>query len=163
MSADLLKKIDRQDGQLMASLREISGKRVSMKFRRRTRKFWPWLLLSFLLGCNLPFLPGQQLTVAAARQVLDRWNPQYCKVVELYGFYQTEAADMRQAFVLIANPKEPAAKPAIFVAQFQRLTRPDGSQGWFLTSLVSHSGSLTHRRHGWDNLLVPVQPRNSSE
>ena len=64
--------------------------------------------------------------------------------------------DQRQAFVLIANPKDPAAKPVIFIAQFQRLIRPDGSQEWFLTSLVSHSAGLT-RRQGWDNLLVQVQ------
>ena len=116
------------------------------------------LVLSLLLGCNLPFFPAPPLTSAAARQTLNRWNPQYCKVVEFYGFYQSEAADSREAYVLIANPKEPAAKTAVFVAQFQRLTRPDGSQEWFLTSLVSHSGGLT-RRQGWDNLLIPVKSK----
>lgn len=114
------------------------------------------LLFGLFLGCNLPFLPAPPLAVGAARQTLDRWNPQYCKVVEFYGFYQPEAADSRQAYVLIANPKDPAAKPAVFVAHFQLLTRPDGSQEWFLTSLMSHSGGLT-RRQGWDNLLIPVK------
>ncbi len=131
--------------------------------RQRRRVFYSLLLCAFL-GCNLPFLPTPPLTSLAARQTLDRWNPQYCKVVDFYGFYQPEATDQRQAFVLIANPKDPAAKPVIFVAQFQRLNRPDGSQEWFLTSLVSHSGGLT-RRQGWDNLLIPVQSqaRNAAE
>jgi hypothetical protein len=130
----------------------------------QARRIFSGLLLCALLGCNLPFLPTLPLTSAAARQTLDRWNPQYCKVVDFYGFYQPEATDQRQAFVLIANPKDPAAKPVIFIAQFQRLNRPDGSQEWFLTSLVSHSAGLT-RRQGWDNLLVPVQSqaRNASE
>jgi hypothetical protein len=124
----------------------------------KTQKFLCCLLFSLLLGCNLPFLPAPQLTIAAARQTLDRWNPQYCKVVEFYGFYQSEAVNTRQAYVLIANPKDPAAKPVIFEAHFQLLTRPDGSQEWFLTSLMSHSGGLT-RRQGWDNLLIPVRSK----
>lgn len=119
---------------------------------------------SVLLGCNLPFLPAPPLTIAAARQTLDRWNPQYCKVVEFYGFYQSGAPDTKEGYVLLASPKEHAAKPVIFVAQFKLLTRPDGSQEWFLTSLVSHSGGLT-RRQGWDNLLIPVRekPLNVAE
>ena len=124
----------------------------------KAKKFLCCLFFSLLLGCNLPFLPATPLSMAAARQTLERWNPQYCKVVEFYGFYQSEAANSRQAFVLLANPRDPAAKPAVFVAQFQRLTRPDGSQEWFLTSLVSHSGGLT-RRQGWDNLLIPVKSK----
>jgi hypothetical protein len=129
---------------------------LSILAGRQSRKLFYGLLLCAFLGCNLPFLPTLPLTSAAARQTLDRWNPHYCKVVDFYGFYQPEAADQRQAFVLIANPKDPAAKPVIFIAQFQRLNRPDGSQEWFLTSLVSHSAGLT-RRQGWDNLLVQVQ------
>jgi hypothetical protein len=115
-----------------------------------------YLGFCLLLGCNLPFLPAPPLTIAAARQTLDRWNPQYCKVVEFYGFYQAGAADAREGYVLLANPREHTAKPVIFVAQFKLLTRPDGSQEWFLTSLVSHSGGLS-RRQGWDNLLIPVR------
>jgi hypothetical protein len=135
-----------------------------MDCRGRAQKLLVYLCFSVLLGCNLPFLPAPPLTIAAARQTLDRWNPQYCKVVEFYGFYQPGAADTKEGYVLLANPKEPAAKPAIFVAQFKLLTRPDGSQEWFLTSLVSHSGGLT-RRQGWDNLLIPVKekPLNVTE
>lgn len=124
----------------------------------KVQKFLCCLFCSLLLGCNLPFFPPPPLDSAAARQVLDRWNPQYCKVMEFYGFYQPEAADTRQAYVLIANPKDHAAKPVIFVAQFQLLTRPDGSREWFLTSLMSHSGGLT-RRQGWDNLLIPAKSK----
>jgi len=127
-----------------------------MEYRGRVQKLLFYLCFSLLLGCNLPFLPVPPLTIAAARQTLDRWNPQYCKVVEFYGFYQPVAADTREGYVLLANPKEHNAKPVNFVAQFKLLTRPDGSQEWFLTSLVNHSGGLT-RRQGWDNLLVPVR------
>jgi hypothetical protein len=137
--------------------------REAMDCRGRAHKLLLCLGFSLLLGCNLPLLPAPPLTIAAARQALDRWNPQYCKVVEFYGFYQG-AADAKEGYVLLANPKEPAAKPVIFVARFQLLTRADGSQEWFLTSLVSHSGGLT-RRQGWDNLLIPVKekPLNVTE
>ncbi len=74
---------------------------LSMLAGRQSRKFFYSLLLCAFLGCNLPFLPTLPLTSAAARQTLDRWNPVYCKVVEFYGFYQPEATDHRQAFVLI--------------------------------------------------------------
>jgi hypothetical protein len=127
-----------------------------MGCRGKAQKLLFCLGFSLLLGCNLPFLPAPPLTVAAARQTLDRWNPQYCKVIEFYGFYQSGAADTKEGYVLLANPKEPAAKPVIFVAQFKLLTRPDGSQEWFLASLMSHSGGLS-RRQGWDNLLIPVK------
>jgi hypothetical protein len=129
-----------------------------MDCRRRAKKLLFCLCLSVLMGCNLPFLPAPPLTIAAARQTLDRWNPQYCKVVEFYGFYQPGAPDTKEGYVLLANPKEHNAKAVIFVAQFKLLTRPDGSQEWFLTSLVSHSGGLT-RRQGWDNLLIPVKEK----
>jgi hypothetical protein len=125
---------------------------------RKARWFVGCLFFSLLLGCSLPFAPTPPLSADAARQTLDRWNPQYCKVAEFYGFHQSEASNTRQAYVLIANPKDPAAKPVIFVAQFQLLTRPNGSQEWFLTSLVSHAGGLS-RRQGWDNLLIPVRPQ----
>jgi hypothetical protein len=60
------------------------------------------------------------------------------------------------AFVLLTNPKDPAAKPVLSVARFQLLTRTDGNQEWFLTSLLSHSEGLSPRQ-GWDNLLIPVK------
>jgi hypothetical protein len=126
-----------------------------MEYRGIVRSLLFCLCFSLLLGCNLPFLPAPVLTIAAARQTLDRWNPQYCKVVEFYGFYQPAAPDIKEGYVLLANPKEHNAKPVIFVAQFKLLTRPDGSQEWFLTSLMNHSSGLT-RRQGWDNLLIPV-------
>jgi hypothetical protein len=138
--------------------------RVAMHCRGRAQKVWLCLCFSLILSCNLPFLPAPPLTIAAARQALDRWNPQYCKVVEFYGFYQAGAGDTKEGYVLLANPKEHTAKPVIFVAQFKLLTLPDDSQEWFLTSLVSHSGGLT-RRQGWDNLLIPVKekPLNKTE
>jgi hypothetical protein len=114
------------------------------------------LFFSLLWGCNLSFSPAPPLTTAAARSTLDHWNPQYCQVKEFYGWYQPDAAASRLAYVLIANPKDPGAKPVLSVARFQLLTRPDGSQEWFLTSLVSHSEGLTLRQ-GWDNLLIPVK------
>lgn len=113
------------------------------------------LLVSLFLGCNLPFFPAPPLTTAAARQTLDSWNPQYCKVSEFYGWCQPTAADSRLAYVLISTPKHPTAKPVLSVARFRLLIRPDGSQEWFLTSLLSHSEGLTPRQ-GWDNLLIPV-------
>ena len=127
-----------------------------MDCRSRAQKLLLCLGFSLVLGCNLPLFPAPPLTIAAARQTLDRWNPQYCKVVEFYGFYQSGAADTTEGYVLLANPKEHNAKPVIFVAQFKLLTRSDGSQEWFLTSLVNHSAGLT-RRQGWDNLLIPVR------
>jgi hypothetical protein len=138
--------------------------RMAMNCGGRAQKLLFCLCFSLLLGCNLPFLPTPPLTIAAARQTLDRWNPQYCKVVEFYGFYQPAAPDTKEGYMLLANPKEHNVKPIIFVAQFKLLTRPDGSQEWFLTSLVNHSGGLT-RRQGWDNLLIPVKekPRKVSE
>ncbi|MEJ2091270.1 MAG: hypothetical protein P8X65_03660 [Syntrophobacterales bacterium] len=114
------------------------------------------LLLSLIMGCNLPFSPAPPLTTAEARHTLDHWNPNYCQVKEFYGWYQPAAPDTRLAYVLLINPKDPAAKPVLSVARFQLLTRPDGSQEWFLTSLLSHSQGLSLRQ-GWDNLLIPVK------
>jgi hypothetical protein len=124
--------------------------------RGKGKKFLLCLLFSLLLGCNLSFLPAPPLNIAAAQHTLNHWNPQYCKVIEFYGLHQPAAPDTRLAYMLIANPKDPAAKPVLSVAQFQLLTLPDGNQEWFLTSLVSHSGGLT-RRQGWDNLMIPVK------
>jgi hypothetical protein len=127
-----------------------------MNYRVKAPRLLIGLFFSLILGCNLPFFPAPPLTTAAARHTLNHWNPNYCQVKEFYGWYQPEAADSRLAYVLLANPKDPEAKPVLFVARFQLLTRPDDSQEWFLTSLVSHSEGLALRQ-GWDNLLIPVK------
>jgi len=115
------------------------------------------LLAGFFLGCALPSSASPPLTVAAAQNLLDSWNPNFCKVVEFYGFYPPEErAPSRLAYVLIANPGDKNHKQAVYEAQFQLLTLPDGSLRWFLVSLISHSTGLT-RRQGWDNLLIPVK------
>lgn len=114
------------------------------------------LLLTLAGGCVLPPPEPLPLEARAARQTLDRWNPQYSKVVEFYGFHDPGGGHTRVAYVLLAAPGDPAGKPIVFEATFKLLTRPDGRQQWFLTSLVNHSGGLT-RRQGWDNLLVPVE------
>lgn len=120
------------------------------------------LLLSLFLGCNLPSSPAPALTAAAARHTLEHWNPQYFKVVEFYGLHQPAAPNTRLAYVLAANPKDAHAKPTPYVAQFQLLTRPDGNQEWFLTSLLNHSGGLA-RRQGWDTLLLPLKTEPSTQ
>jgi len=117
---------------------------------------WGGLLLLLGWGCTLPVPEPPPLEVQAARQTLDRWNPQYSKVVEFYGFHDPGAGHTRIAYVLLAAPGDPAGKPLVFEATFKLLTRPDGRQQWFLTSLLNHSAGLT-RRQGWDNLLVPVE------
>jgi len=127
-----------------------------MRCRQQASLLLLGLLVSLILGCNLPFFPAPPLTTEAARHTLNSWNANYCQVKEFYGWYQPEAEDTRLAYVLISNPKDPAAKPVLSVARFRLLTRPDGSQEWFLTSLVSHSEGLTLRQ-GWDNLLIPVK------
>lgn len=113
-------------------------------------------LLGMCLGCALPPPEILPLETAAARQTLDGWNPQYCKVVEFYGLHDPGTGDTRIAYVLIANPGEPAGKPMVYEAAFKLLTRPAGKQQWFLVSLLNHAGGLT-RRQGWDNLMVPVE------
>jgi hypothetical protein len=128
-----------------------------MKCREQPLRLLFCLFFCLLLGCNnLPFLPPTTLTAAAARHTLDHWNPRYCQVKEFYGWYQPAEEDSRLAYVLLANPNDPEAKPILSVARFQLLTKPDGSQEWFLTSLVSHSQGLSLRQ-GWDNLLIPVK------
>lgn len=111
-------------------------------------------------GCAVPPSEKLPLSVEDASRALDRWNPQYCKVVEFYGFHDA-GADTRVAFVLVSSPSHPDVKPSLYEARFQLITRPDGRQQWFLTSLMNHAGGLT-RRHGWDNLFVPVQ-KNSDQ
>jgi len=127
-----------------------------MSCRRRGTGLMLGLLISLILGCNLPFFPPPPLTTKAARHTLDPWNPRYCQVREFYGWYQPAAVDSRLAYVLISNPSDAETKPVISVARFQLLTRPDESQEWFLTSLLSHSEEGFTLRQGWDNLLIPV-------
>jgi hypothetical protein len=116
------------------------------------------LLVSGFLGCALPSSPqASPLTAAVARHTLDNWNPNFCKVVEFYGFYKAgENAATQVAYVLIANPGEKDQKPVVYEARFQLLTLPEGQSRWFLTSLMTHSSGLS-RRLGWDNLIIPVQ------
>ncbi len=112
------------------------------------------ILLCSSLGCSLPPSEKLPLRVEDARHTLDRWNPQFCKVTEFYGFHEAGAHDL-VAFVQIASPSHPDLKPTLYEARFQLITRPDGRQQWFLTSLMNHAAGLT-RRQGWDNLFVPV-------
>lgn len=114
------------------------------------------ILISCLSSCKFPNPPTPTLTAAAVRYTLNDWNPQYCKVIEFYGLHQPAAANTRLAYVLLANPKDPEARPVLYVAHFQLLNRPDGTREWFLTSLLTHAGGIT-RPQGWDNLLVPVK------
>ncbi len=114
------------------------------------------LLLGCFLGCAVPSSANPPLTAAAVQSTLDSWNPNYCKVVEFYGFHREGEGASQVAYVLLANPSDRAQKPAVYAAQFQLLTLPDGQQRWFLTSLVTHSAGLS-RRQGWDNLIIPVK------
>ena len=114
------------------------------------------LLLGFFLGCTVPSAASPPLTAEAAKNVLDSWNPKYCKVVEFYGIYAPgERVNARNAYVLIGNPSDKNQKPTVYEARFQLLTLPEGGERWFLVSLVSHSSGLT-RRLGWDNLMIQV-------
>lgn len=123
---------------------------------RRPRLAWLFLL-GFFLGCTVPSSASPPLTAAAAQNVLDGWNPNFCKVAEFYGFFTPgERANARVAYVLIANPGDKNQKPAVFESRFQLLAAPDGKEQWFLVSLVTHSLGLT-RRQGWDNLMIPVK------
>jgi hypothetical protein len=120
------------------------------------------LLWGVACGCGMPASPDQHsLSAAAAQQTLDQWNPTYCKVVEFYGFHRPGPGDTRVAYVLITNPGEQPQKQAIYEARFQLLTRPDGREQWFLTSLLNHAAGLS-RRQGWDNLFIPVQAEASA-
>jgi hypothetical protein len=123
----------------------------------RRRRVALLLLVSFFLGCAFPSSASPPLTAAAAHNLMDSWNPHYCKVVEFYGFYTPgERANTRLAYVLLANPGDKNQKQSVYEARFQLLTLPDGSPRWFLVSLISHGSGLT-RRQGWDSLMVPVK------
>lgn len=127
-----------------------------MRVRDNLLVLFMLLLVNLTGGCTIP--PPERLPLRAedATHTLDRWNPQYAKVVEFYGFHDA-GSDTLVAYVLLASPAHPDVKPSLYEARFQLLTRPDGRQQWFLTSLLNHAGGLT-RRQGWDNLFVPVQP-----
>lgn len=116
------------------------------------------LWLVFLSGCP-PSPKATALTAEAVRYTLDSWNPTYCKVVEFYGFYYSEARPPHQAcvaFVLLANPADADKKLVIYEARFKQLVKANGQTQWYLTGLISHSAGLS-RRQGWDNLLIPVR------
>jgi hypothetical protein len=129
-----------------------------MKWAGRRRQAAVMLLLGFLFGCTVPSSATPPLTPASVLHTLDSWNPNYCKVVEFYGFHKPggEAGTTQAAYVLLINPSDKARKQTVFTARFQLLTSPDGQDRWFLTSLVSHSSGLS-RRQGWDNLIIPVK------
>jgi hypothetical protein len=118
-----------------------------------------FLALAFWCGCTAsPFAAPPPLSVAAAQQTLDAWNPNYCKVAEFYGFYQPESSAKRVAYVSMVNPGDKAQKAAVYyAATFQLLSRADGRQQWFLTEVITHSSGILTKRQGWDNLMVPVQ------
>jgi hypothetical protein len=119
------------------------------------------LVLGLFLGCAVPSSVSPTLTPAAARNLLDTWNPNYCKVVEFYGFFTPEGNNEKLAYVLLANPSDKNQKPVVYAAHFQLLTLPDGTQRWFLVSLVTHNAGLS-RRLGWDNLMHQVKETSGS-
>ncbi|RJR45214.1 MAG: hypothetical protein C4567_03645 [Deltaproteobacteria bacterium] len=126
-----------------------------MKFLGWRPDFVLGLVLLTLMGCSVP-TPPRPLTATAARQTLEAWNPTFVKVLKFYGFHESGdgSGHTRVAYVLLENPSD--QKQAIFAAQFQLLTQPDGRQQWYLTSLVTHATAGLSRRWGWDNLMVPV-------
>ncbi len=117
------------------------------------------MLVVGLLGCGLPPAAAEPpLSVAAAQATLDSWNPSYCKVAEFYGLYKPEGGGAVQvAYVNLVNPSDKAQKLTIYAATFQLLSRPDGKQQWFLTSLLTHGQGLFVKRQGWDNLMLPLK------
>jgi hypothetical protein len=118
--------------------------------------------MGLVLSCGLPSgTAAPPLTAAAAQQTIDNWNPQYCKVVEFYGFFKPDAGGAEQvAYVLLSNPSDRAQKPGVYAARFQLLNK-EGQPRWFLVSLVNHGSGLS-RRQGWDNLIIPVKEGGAS-
>lgn len=128
----------------------------------RRRRVALLVLLGLFLGCTVPSSASPPLTPAAAQNLLDGWNPNYCKVAEFYGFYTPkEVANTRVAYVLIANPSDKNVKPAVYEGCFQLLTGAGGGEKWFLVSLLTHSSGLS-RKQGWDNLMIPVKETTSA-
>ncbi|MFI5330673.1 MAG: hypothetical protein ACHQ2F_06525 [Desulfobaccales bacterium] len=122
------------------------------------------MLLVGFLGCGLPPAAEPPLTVAAAQATLDSWNPSYCKVAEFYGLYKPEGGGTTQvAYVNLVNPSDKAQKLVVYAATFQLLSRPDGKQQWFMTSLLTHGQGLFVRRQGWDNLMLPLKALSSKQ
>ncbi len=116
------------------------------------------MLLVGFLGCGLPAAAEPPLSVAAAQATLDGWNPTYCKVAEFYGLYKPESGGTTQvAYVNLVNPSDKAQKLMVYAATFQLLSRPDGKQQWFMTSLLTHGQGLMVKRQGWDNLMIPLK------
>ena len=117
------------------------------------------------LGCGLPAADAEPpLSVAAAQATLDGWNPSYCKVAEFYGLYKPESGGTTQvAYVNLVNPSDKAQKLTIYAATFQLLSRPDGRQQWFMTSLLTHGQGLFVKRQGWDNLMLPLKAVSSKQ
>jgi hypothetical protein len=120
---------------------------------------------ALFFGCTLPPMGTEPpLTVAAVQDTLNSWNPSYCKVAEFYGLYKAEAGGAtRLAYLTLVNPNEPAQKPAVYEAKLQLLTRADGRQQWYLTSLITHGSGFLTRRQGWDNLMIPVKEVSSKQ
>ncbi|MCX5892647.1 MAG: hypothetical protein NTW80_06695 [Deltaproteobacteria bacterium] len=117
-----------------------------------------------LLGCGLAPAAEPSLTVAAAQATLDSWNPSYCKVAEFHGLYKPEGGGATQvAYVSLVSPSDKAPKLTVYAAIFQLLTKPDGKQQWFLTSLLTHGQGLFVKRQGWDNLMLPVKAVSSKQ
>jgi hypothetical protein len=116
------------------------------------------VVAAFFLGCTLqPMGTEPSLSPAEVQNLLNKWNPSYCKVAEFYGLYKSEAGGAtRVAYVSIVNPRDPAEKPVVYAATLQLLSRADGQQQWFMTSLVTHGSGFLTRRQGWDNLMVPL-------
>lgn len=117
------------------------------------------------LGCGLPAADAEPpLSVAAAQATLDSWNPSYCKVAEFLGLYKPESGGATQvAYVNLVNPSDKAQKLTIYAATFQLLSRPDGKQQWFMTSLLTHGQGLFVKRQGWDNLMLPLKEVSSKQ
>jgi hypothetical protein len=140
---------------------------MSQREEHKAMKFSGWrglagllIIVAFFFGCAVPPSAAQPpLSTTAVQATLDAWNPNYCKVAEIHGFYKPESGGATQvAYVSLVNPND-----KVYAATFQLLTRPTGKQQWFLTSLVTHGSGFMTKRQGWDNLMVPVQEASSKQ